>query len=117
MSQVYDKAFISKIEEIAQEKRIAYKKGVYVGVSGPTFETPSEYRMFYRLGGDCVGMSTVPEAIVARHSGMKCICFSVITDVWKEDYTQTVTHEEVLEEAEKVEPILSHLVKEFIASI
>lgn len=117
MSEVYDKQIILKTEKIANKHNIQLKKGVYLGVSGPTFETPAEYRMFYRMGGDCVGMSTVPEAIVAHHSGMKCICFSVITDVWRENHLQKVTHEEVLEQALKAEPILAKLLKELVLII
>lgn len=117
MNEVYDKKIIEKIETIAVEYGIVLKKGVYVGVQGPTYETPSEYRMYYRLGGDCVGMSTVPEAIVARHSGMKCVCFSVITDIWKEHEITDVSHEEVLIEAQKAEPVLSQLLKELVLII
>lgn len=73
--------------------------------------------MFYRLGGDCVGMSTVPEAIVARHAGMKCVGFSVITDIWRENDTQKISHEMVLEEAAKAEPILRTLLKKLLTVI
>ena len=108
---------IKKIEAIAKQANISLKKGVYVGVPGPTYETPAEYKMFYRLGGDCVGMSTVPEAIVARHAGMKCVGFSVITDIWRENDTQKISHEMVLEEAAKAEPILRTLLKKLLTVI
>ncbi len=117
MSEVYDKQIINKIISIAKQYEIAVKKGVYIGVPGPTYETPAEYRMFYRLGGDSVGMSTVPEAIVARHAGMKCVGFSVITDMWREHETQKVSHKMVLEEAAKAEPILSMLLKVLLTKI
>ncbi|HQB20423.1 MAG: purine-nucleoside phosphorylase [Bacteroidales bacterium] len=117
MSEVYDKQIIKKIEAIAKQANISLKKGVYVGVPGPTYETPAEYKMFYRLGGDCVGMSTVPEAIVARHAGMKCVGFSVITDIWRENDTQKISHEMVLEEAAKAEPILRTLLKKLLTVI
>ncbi len=117
MNDVYDKIIIKKLEVIASEHGISFKKGVYVGVQGPTYETPSEYKMFYRLGGDCVGMSTVPEAIVAHHSGMKCVCFSVITDMWRENEITQVSHEDVLIEARKAEPVLTKLLNELMLVI
>ncbi len=100
------------------EKYSHKKKGVYnVGVSGPTYETPAEYRMFHILGGDCVGMSTVPEVIVARHAAMKCVGFSVITDMWRSQNTQEVSHEDVLLQAAKAEPFLSAIIKELVLKI
>lgn len=117
MSEVYDKQIIRRVEEIALKQNISIKKGVYFGVTGPTFETPAEYKMFYRMGGDCVGMSTVPEAIVAHHTGIKCVCFSVITDIWRENNLQKVSHQEVLEHANRAEPILTKLMKELVLVI
>ncbi|MDD2622476.1 MAG: purine-nucleoside phosphorylase [Bacteroidales bacterium] len=117
MSEVYDKELIQKVEHIAHLHAIPLKKGVYVGVSGPTYETPAEYKMYHILGGDCVGMSTVPEAIVARHAAMKCVGFSVITDMWRSCYSQEVTHEEVLLQAAKAEPTLGFIVTELVKQI
>ena len=89
-------------------------EGVYVGTQGPTFETPSEYRFFYRIGGDAVGMSTVPEVIVARHSDMEVFGLSVITDLGGEGIFVDVSHEEVQQAASKAEPIMTLMVQEVI---
>ena len=89
-------------------------EGVYVGTQGPTFETPSEYRFFYRIGGDAVGMSTVPEVIVARHGGMEVFGMSVITDLGGEGIFVDVSHEEVQKAAAMAEPIMSHVMQEII---
>ena len=72
MSEAYSKDLINKALDIAKEKGIKVQQGVYLGTQGPTFETPSEYKMFHILGADAVGMSTVPEVIVANHAGIKC---------------------------------------------
>ena len=80
MHETYDKALIAQADKIAEEKGIRVVHGVYVGVQGPTFETPAEYKMYHRLGGDAVGMSTVPEVIVARHSEIPVFGMSVITN-------------------------------------
>ncbi len=117
MSEVYSKELISLAEKIASDNNINYQKGVYVGTQGPTFETPAEYRMFHTLGGDCVGMSTVPEAIVARHSSMRCVAFSVITDLGIPGIVEKVSHEEVLKAANEAEPKLRRLVKELVLRI
>lgn len=81
MDEPYSHRLIKKAKEIAAEKNIRLMEGVYVGTQGPTFETPAEYRYFSRIGGDAVGMSTVPEVIVARHMGMEVFGMSVITDL------------------------------------
>jgi purine-nucleoside phosphorylase len=80
MSEAYDKRMISMAEEIARMNNIKIQKGVYTGVTGPTLETPSEYKYFRIIGSDTVGMSTVPEVIIARHSGIPCFAISIITD-------------------------------------
>ena len=92
-------------------------EGVYVGTQGPTFETPSEYRYFYRIGGDAVGMSTVPEVIVARHADMEVFGLSVITDLGGEGIFVDVSHEEVQQAATKAAPVMAFLVKEMISRI
>lgn len=117
MSEVYDNELIKLAEEIAKAENVNLKKGVYVGVPGPCFETPAEYRMFRIMGGDTVGMSTVPEAIVARHSGMRTFAFSIVTDLGVEGQVLNVSHEEVLEAANKAEPILTNLIKLMLPKI
>jgi purine-nucleoside phosphorylase len=120
MSEVYSSELIALAEQVALDNNIEYQKGVYVGTQGPTFETPAEYRMFYNLGGDCVGMSTVPEAIVAHHSGMRCVAFSVITDLGEINGNGTiekVSHKKVLKAAHETEPKLRQLIKELILRI
>jgi len=81
MTRPYDPALIRKAEEIAAEEGIPLRKGVYVAISGPSYETPAEYRYFRQIGADAVGMSTTPEVIVARHSAIPVFGMSVITDV------------------------------------
>ncbi len=117
MSEAYSKILLQKAEQIAQKHAIPYQKGVYVGTQGPTFETPAEYKMFRILGGDCVGMSTVPEAIVAHHAKMNCIAFSIITDLGVEGMVEKVSHEEVLNAAIVAEPKLRLIVKELVKVI
>ncbi|MBO4581286.1 MAG: purine-nucleoside phosphorylase [Bacteroidales bacterium] len=117
MSEVYTHALLQKAGSIAKSLGIPYHKGVYVGTSGPTFETPAEYRMYRILGGDCVGMSTVPEAIVAHHGGMQCIAFSVITDLGIAGQVEKVSHREVLNAANMAGKKLQSIVKELVKVI
>jgi purine-nucleoside phosphorylase len=117
MSEVYSKELIALAEQVALENDIKYQKGIYVGTQGPTFETPAEYRMFYNMGGDCVGMSTVPEAIVARHSGMRCVAFSIITDMGIVGIIEKISHKEVLKAANNAVPELRRLIKELVLRI
>jgi len=114
MSEPYSKAMMHKAKEIAYELEIDVKDGVYVGLQGPTFETLSEYRMVKALGGDCVGMSTVPEVIVARHMDLETFGISVITDMGDEESIGEITHKEVLEAAVKAEPLVRNLIRELI---
>ena len=114
MSQPYSIAMISKAKEIAGELGVDVKDGVYLGLQGPTFETLAEYRMVKNLGGDCVGMSTVPEVIVARHMELETFGISVITDMGDEESIGTITHAEVLEAARNAEPGVRRLIRELI---
>ncbi len=117
MSQPYDHNLIDLAKKIAAEKNITVRTGVYVGLQGPTFETPAEYRWLHTIGGDAVGMSTVPEVIVARHGGMRVFAISVITDIGISDVPITITHEEVLEAAHAAAPKMAALVTELVRSL
>lgn len=114
MHETYDKQLIATAKEIAAEKGIRIMEGVYLGVQGPTFETPAEYRMFYRMGADAVGMSTVPEVIVAHHCGIKTFGISIITDLGLEDEPVEVSHEEVQIAASKAQPLMTEIMREMI---
>jgi purine-nucleoside phosphorylase len=116
MSEPYSRTMINKAKEIAIAQGIDVKDGIYLGLQGPTFETLSEYRMVKVLGADCVGMSTVPEVIVARHMGIECFGISVITDMGDTQESVTgVNHDEVLHAAKAAEPKVRMLIKELIA--
>lgn len=115
MSEPYRRDLIEKAKAVAAELQIAVKEGVYFCVSGPTYETPAEYRMIHVMGGDAVGMSTVQECIVANHMGIPVFAMSVITDLGiREDHTK-ITHEEVLHYAKAAEPKLAAIFKELVA--
>ena len=114
MSEAYDKGLIALADRIAQEKGIKVQHGVYLGTQGPTFETPAEYRMFHILGADSVGMSTVPEVIVANHCGMKVFGMSIITDLGVEGKIVEVSHEEVQKAANAVQPLMAEIMREMI---
>jgi len=119
MSEPYANAFIDKAKRIAAEHHIKVHEGVYVGVTGPTFETRAEYQLIKIAGGDVVGMSTVQENIAAVHCGMKVFALSVVTDLGIREDNNVITHEEVLAAANAAEPLLtlifSALVKEIAA--
>ena len=114
MHETYDPSLIKLAGQIAREKKIRLQYGVYVGVQGPTFETPAEYRMYRILGGDTVGMSTVPEVIVAHHCGIRTFGISVVTDLGGFDNPVEVSHEEVQEAADKAQPIMTEIMREMI---
>ena len=117
MHQVYDPELIKMADEIAEKKGIRLVHGVYVGVQGPTFETPAEYRMYALLGGHAIGMSTVPEVIVAHHCGIRTFGISVITDLGGFDVPVEVSHEEVQEAANNAQPIMTSLIREMVQRI
>jgi purine-nucleoside phosphorylase len=114
MSEPYSRKMMVKAKEIASDLGITVHDGVYLGLQGPTFETLAEYKMVKAIGADCVGMSTVPEVIVARHMEMECFGLSVITDMGDEESIDTITHAEVLEAAKGAEPHVRNLIKELI---
>lgn len=114
MSEAYSRRLIKEAVEIAAEKGIRVMQGVYVGTQGPTFETPAEYRYFHIIGGDAVGMSTVPEVIVARHGGMEVFAVSVITDLGVEGIVEKVSHEEVQKAAQGAQPRMMEIMKELV---
>ena len=114
MHETYDKNLIQLAANIAHEKKIRVTYGVYIGVQGPTFETPAEYRMYHLLGADAVGMSTVPEVIVAHHCGIRTFGISVITDLGGFDNPVEVSHEEVQEAANAAQPFMTEIMREMI---
>ena len=114
MHETYDLGLVSEADQIAKEKGIRVMHGVYIGVQGPTFETPAEYRMYAKMGGDAIGMSTVPEVIVAHHCGIRTFGVSVITDLGGFDVPVEVSHEEVQEAANKAQPLMTEIMREMI---
>jgi purine-nucleoside phosphorylase len=114
MSEAYDKSLIEQAVTIAKEKNIKVQHGVYLATQGPTFETPAEYKMFRIWGADAVGMSTVPEVIVANHCGIKCFGISIITDLGVEGKIVEVSHEEVQKAANAVQPLMAEIMREMI---
>jgi purine-nucleoside phosphorylase len=114
MSEAYSASLIAKAKSIAERLQIPVHSGVYTGVTGPTFETRSEYKLIKALGGDAVGMSTVQEVIAAAHCDMKVFAMSVITDLGIRDEENIITHEEVLQAAKDAEPKLTAIFKTLI---
>ena len=117
MSEPYSKQLIQKAKNIASNLNISVKEGVYVGTSGPTFETPAEYKYFRLMGADAVGMSTVPEIIVARHMNLTCFAVSIITDSGVPGEIVEISHEEVQEVAAAAEPKMTRIIKELIGKL
>lgn len=111
MSEPYNKKMIKVAVNVAEDLGIKAHQGCYVALQGPTFETPAEYGMIKAIGGDAVGMSTVPEVIVAKHQGMNCFGISIITDLGGPDIALKVSHEEVLQAADKAMPNVIKIVK------
>ena len=115
MHEAYDHQLIALAKEIAKEQGYDnVTEGVYLATQGPTYETPAEYRMFRTFGGDAVGMSTVPEVIVARHCGMRVFGISVITDLGVDGKIVEVSHEEVQKAANESEPKMTVIFSEII---
>lgn len=115
MSQPYKRDLINKALEIASANNIICHKGVYVAVTGPNLETLAEYKYLRIIGGDAVGMSTVPEVIVANHMGLPVFAISVLTDEGFNETLEPVSVEEILAVAYKAEPQMTLILKELIA--
>lgn len=114
MGEPYDKALIQKAQAIAAKHGFVCHTGVYAAVTGPTFETRAEYKYIKYIGADCVGMSTVPENIAARHIGLPVFAISIITDLGGSDQPEVITHEEVLKVANAAEQKMTVIIKELI---
>lgn len=118
MTRPYDREFIRKMEEVAENQGVSLKKGVYVGLTGPSYETPSEYAFYGKVGGDAIGMSTVPEVIVARHAGLRVFGMSVITNEgyhFADDFVND--GDDVIAAANRAATVMASLFKELIAGI
>lgn len=117
MYNCYDTDLAELAERCASERQIKLRKGVYVAVAGPNLETAAEYRFLRIIGGDMVGMSTVPEVIAARHQGTKVLGFSIVTDMGLPDEMKPVSVEEIIENAGKAEPDLTRLIEAVVAEL
>lgn len=117
MSEPYDKTLITKAFDIASKNNIKLQQGIYAGVSGPTFETPAEYKYIRIIGADAVGMSTIPEVIVARHMDIPCFAVSIITDSGVPGEIVEISHEEVQKIAAAAEPKMTQIIKKLLASL
>ena len=118
MTRAYDRELIGLVEEIAASHGISLKKGVYVGLTGPSFETPAEYAFYGRVGGDAIGMSTVPEVIVARHAGLRVFGMSVITNEgyhFADDFVNDGA--DVIVAANQAAAVMTILFRELVAKI
>ena len=114
MHEAYDHEFLELARQIAREKGIRVVEGVYLATQGPTFETPAEYKMYHIFGADAVGMSTVPEVIVAHHCGIRVFGISIITDLGVEGKIVEVSHEEVQRAADAVQPLMAEIFRELV---
>lgn len=117
MSEPYDHSLIARAKEIAKKNNIRVVQGAYAGVTGPCLETPAEYRYVRNIGADAVGMSTVPEVMVAKHMGIPCFAISIITDLGVPGKIVKVTHEDVQRVASEAEPKMTLIMKELIKSV
>jgi len=117
MSEAYSQNLIELAKKVALKEKIRLQEGVYAGLTGPTLETPAEYRFLISIGADAVGMSTVPEVIVANHMGMKVLGISCITDLAIDGVIVKTSVEEILKAALDAEPIMTKLIKKVIEKI
>jgi purine-nucleoside phosphorylase len=114
MSDCYDKKMIQFAEAIAEENNLKIQKGCYVGVTGPTLETPKEYFYFRTIGGDTIGMSTIPEIIAAHQMGLRCFAISIITDLGVPGKIKKVSLQDVLAAAGKSEPKMTLIIEKLV---
>lgn len=117
MSTAYTPELVELAKRVASEQGITVQQGVYAGISGPTYMTPAELIMLRKVGGDAIGMSTVPEVIVARHAGMKVLGMSCITDMAIGEELEPLTHEQVVEVANRTKPIFMNLVQGILKEV
>jgi purine-nucleoside phosphorylase len=117
MSQVYDQELIALAQKVSDEANLNVRRGIYAGLSGPSFETPADCRFLRLAGADAVGMSTVPEAIVARHGGQRVLGISGISNKIDLNGTNIASHEEVLEAGKVIVPKLTTIIKGVLASL
>jgi purine-nucleoside phosphorylase len=117
MLHPYDPMLLIKAENLATKLGIPFRKGVYAGVTGPTFETPAEYKYIRYLGADAVGMSTVPEAIAAAQMNLPVFAISVISDLGVEGKIVEISHKEVIDAASHAEPRMTKLIKALLAEL
>ncbi|MBL1280407.1 MAG: purine-nucleoside phosphorylase [Fluviicola sp.] len=117
MMNTYDAGMIALAKEIASENNIKVSTGTYAGLTGPTLETPAEYKYIRAIGSDAVGMSTVPEVIVARHMGIPCFAVSIVTDLGVPGVIQETTHEDVIAVANRQEPKMTIIMRELISRV
>jgi purine-nucleoside phosphorylase len=117
MTEAYDHEYLLLAEKIAVGTGLKIRKGCYVGVPGPSFETPAEYRFYRLIGGDAIGMSTLPEVIAARQLGIRCFAISIITNTINVGTKISTAHKEVLSISGKLEPQVSQLIQALLAEI
>lgn len=117
MSQPYDRKMIEMAKNIANENNIKVSVGTYLGLTGPTLETPAEYKYVRVIGADAVGMSTVPEVIVARHMNIPCFAISIITDLGVPGKIKEVSLQDVIDVANRQEPKMTLIMRELIARV
>ena len=117
MSEPYNKRLLSKAKKVARHNGIRYQTGIYAAVSGPTYETLAEYKYIKAIGADAVGMSTVPEVIVARHMDVPVFAVSVISDLGVEGKIVEISHDEVIDAAATAAPKMAQIIKELIVDL
>ena len=117
MSQAYDRELMGIARKVAASKNIQLREGVYCGLSGPSFEGPADLRFLHMIGADAVGMSTVPEVIVARHGGMRVLGFSGISNKANLDGSTVTTHDEVIEAGKTISPKIETIIRGVLHSL